>query len=96
MDVFQIGETVVVSHNVQKKTANVWADYDPTTSIVVSIFTPAGVEDVASAAMTKDSTGNYHYDYQSASKSAGVYRARTTDTDSTRITKKDGYFELEA
>ncbi len=96
MDKFQVGETVVCSHNTQKKTANVWADYSPATSIVISIFTPAGVEDITGTAMTNDSTGNYHYDYQSAGKSAGVYRARTADTDSTRITKKDGYFELEA
>lgn len=95
MNVFQIGETVVITHTVQRKVANVWTDYDPATSVKVSVYDPTGVIDVTAASMTKDSTGYYHYDYQSAGKSAGTYRARVTDTDATRITNKDGFFQLE-
>lgn len=95
MNTFQVGDTVVVSHTVQKKVSNVWTDYDPATSITVSVYDPTGTIDVTAAAMTKDSTGYYHYDYQSAGKSVGTYRARVTDTDGTRITVKDGFFQLE-
>lgn len=96
MNTFQIGETVVISHTAQKKVANVWTYYAPATSITVSVYDPTGIIDVTTAAMTADTdTGYYHYDYQSVGKTAGTYRARVTDTDGTRITNKDGFFQLE-
>ena len=93
---FQLGETVVVTHTVQKKVAGVWEDYDPATSVKVSVY-KAGVATaiVSDIAMTRDSTGNYHYDFQTVGQTVGKYRARIIDTDGTRIVYKDGVFSME-
>lgn len=93
---FQLGETVVVTHTVQKKVAGVWEDYDPATSVNVSVYKDGTATPLISdAAMSKDSTGNYHYDFQTTGLTTGKYRARVTDTDGTRIVIRDGVFSLE-
>jgi len=93
---FQLGETVVITHTVQKKVAGVWQDYDPATSVKVSVYKEGTATPLVSDAdMSKDSTSNYHYDFQTAGKTTGKYRARVTDTDGTRIVMKDGVFSVE-
>jgi len=95
MQTFQIGETVVVTHTVQRKVAGVWTDYNPSTSVNIVVYDPSGAVSVSSTSMTNDATGEYHYDFQSSGKTAGVWKARITDTDGARITIKDGTFRLE-
>lgn len=97
MVTFQIGETVLINHIVQKKVGGVYVDYDPVTSIKVSVYKIGTVTALTSdASMMNDAVGYYHYDYQTVGLTAGTYRARVTDTDGTHITKKDAEFILEA
>ena len=91
MEHFEIGETVVLSYVCTKA----GVAYDPATSTNITTFTEAGVADVTSTAMTNDSVGHYHYDYQSVGKAAGIYRARVTATDGVLITITDQVFKLQ-
>jgi len=91
MKVYQQGETAMVYFVVTKSGAL----YDPSTSVTCSIWLPSGTLDVNASAMTKESTGKYYYDYQTASKALGVYRARCTATDGTPITIEEGFFEVQ-
>ena len=83
-DLFQRAETVICSILV-KNSADTLTD--PATSMVIEITDPEGRYVVAAAtAMTKDTTGTYHYDYTPASNAVlGVYRIRYTATDGTRV-----------
>jgi hypothetical protein len=93
MSRFLLGSTVICSIEVRDSSTNALAD--PETSMEVVIYNPAGAIQVAATAMTKDSTGVYHYDFVSTTAmQTGSYRVIYVDTDSTRITKKDDDFEL--
>ena len=86
------GETVVCSVEV-RTSAGVLTS--PATSMTITIVDPGEVAIATNAAMTEDSTGNYHYDYNSASTAAsGVYRVTYKATDGTRITMQKDTFEL--
>lgn len=90
---FQRAETVVCSILV-KTTAGVLVD--PATSMKIDITNPVGTSVVTATAMTKDSTGTYHYDYQPASDAVlGTYNVKYTATDGTRITIQRDNFSLE-
>jgi len=93
MRTFQRNETVICSIT-SKTAAGVLTD--PITSMTITITNPSGTAVVTAAAMTKDSTGVYHYDYQPAVDAVlGVYRIRYTATDGARITIQDDDFTLE-
>ena len=94
MAVFDIGETVICSCEVTDDSGNY---KDPATSMNISIsgIDPRFVSVVASTAMSKDSTGHYHYDFASAGNEAGKYRVIYTATDSARITIEKENFQLE-
>uniref|UniRef100_A0A6M3J8Y1 Uncharacterized protein n=1 Tax=viral metagenome TaxID=1070528 RepID=A0A6M3J8Y1_9ZZZZ len=91
---FDIGETIICSITVKDSAG---ALQDPATSmnIVINRVPPNYVANiVSSTAMTKDSTGTYHYDFASAGKDNGKYEAVYTATDGTRITIEKDTFEL--
>ncbi len=78
--IFDRGETVPNSIDV-KNAGGVL--YDPDTSILITITAPSGVDVVTGQAMTKDSTGIYHYNWLSPSDAeTGTYTRKyvTNDT----------------
>jgi uncharacterized protein YfaS (alpha-2-macroglobulin family) len=90
---FQRAETVICTITI-KTAAGVLTD--PATSIKIDIVNPIGVSAVTATAMTKDSTGNYHYDYSpTADAVLGPYRIKYTATDGTRVTIQADSFTLE-
>jgi hypothetical protein len=90
---FQRAETVVCSITVAT-TAGVAAN--PATSTTITITNPIGTAINTATAMTNDSVGAYHYDYQPASDAVlGKYTVLYTATDGTRITNLRDYFVLE-
>jgi len=92
MATFQIGETVICSIEVKD---DVGAYKDPATSMKITITDKFSVVKVSSVDMTKDSTGKYHYDCQTADYIDGKYNVRYTATDGTRITMEIDSFTLE-
>ena len=90
-----IGETVICSLEVKDDAG---AYFDPATSmnIVINRLIPFAAI-ITSTAMSKDSTGKYHYDFQTSSSeiSKGKYQAIYTATDGTRITIEKEEFELQ-
>ena len=94
MATFDIGESVICSVEIKDDNAVL---KDPATSmnIVIDQLKPSFENIITSTAMTKDSTGKYHYDFASAGKAAGEYQAVYTATDGTRITIEKDKFSLE-
>ncbi len=71
------------------------ADYDPTTSVKLSIYDPSEVLVVTAQDMTKDATGRYHYDYTlGAAAEEGQYKAVVVCTSGTRVKSFVDYFEV--
>jgi uncharacterized protein YfaS (alpha-2-macroglobulin family) len=90
---FQRAETVVCSILVKTAAAVLT---DPATSTKIVITGPTGASVVTSTAMTRDSVGAYHYDYQPAVDALkGIYHVKYTAVDGTRITIEDDTFVLE-
>ena len=93
MNIYQIGETVVLKSTIKKSGAL----YDPTTSVTISVYlgnsTTALVD---TATVAKETTGIYPYNLETTGYAAGKYRFRFLATDGTKVTKKDGSFKLEA
>lgn len=93
---FDSGETIVCSITVKDSAA---ALQDPATSmnIIIKHIGSNGVilsTPITSTAMTKDSTGTYHYDAATSSLAVGTYRVIYTATDGTRITIVTDTFQL--
>lgn len=90
---FQRLGTVEIGLTIKHDTVSV----DPATSILVTVTDPAGTSVVTAQAMTKDSTGTYHYNYTIAADAVlGWYRARVTATDGAVVTIQDESFEVTA
>lgn len=83
---FEIGEVIVCSITVKDSAGTLTS---PATSMQVSVKDMAGASILAATDMTEDSTGTYHYDWATASRSAGTYVIRYTATDGARITIQD-------
>ncbi|MCK9524504.1 MAG: hypothetical protein M0R49_01060 [Limnochordia bacterium] len=93
MDTFDIGETVIASITVKNSSDTL---VDPATSMKIEVIGPnTYVPVLAATAMTKDSTGTYHYDIQTSGYTKGTYTIHYISTDSTRITIQTEYFKLE-
>ena len=90
---YNIGETIICERNV-KNAAGAYTDPATSMNIVIVRLSPYS-EVVTSTAMTKDSTGKYHYDFQTAGKNSAKYGAIYTATDGTRITIEKDVFELD-
>jgi len=86
MNSHEKGETVVISAT-NKNSSNVLADPATSMNIVIDMISPRYTAIITSTAMTKDSTGLYHYDFQTASQMRGEYKATVTATDGAHITK---------
>jgi len=93
MATYEIGETVICS--IEIKDAGALTDPATSMNIVIDLIKPNFTNIITSTAMTKDSTGKYHYDLDSAGSDRGTYQATYTATDGTRITIEKEGFELE-
>ena len=95
MAIYQVGETVIISVVIKNSAGTL---IDPATSTTISIKS-AGNRDAAILAetnMTRDSTGNYHYDWTAPATSAlGEYTATIKATNSARISIGTVEFTLE-
>ena len=91
---FDIGETVILSIEIRDDASVLKA---PATSmnILIDQTSPVGKNVIASTTMVNDSTGKYHYDYDSSDASEGTYEAKYTATDGARITIEKDTFILE-
>jgi 2-keto-4-pentenoate hydratase/2-oxohepta-3-ene-1,7-dioic acid hydratase in catechol pathway len=93
MKSFERGETVVLDitlrdHQTQEL-------IDPGTYVKCTITGPTGAVVVNAQAMSKWSTGRYHYDYTSAVDAVlGVYQVLFDISDLGRVTKKREVFEI--
>jgi len=88
---YNVGETVICSITVKDSDGNL---SDPATSMNIQIQGPGGVA-VSSTAMTKDSTGTYHYDFNTSGQGAGDYTITYTATDGTRVSIQTDTFHLD-
>lgn len=86
------GETVVSSLVIRNAAGTL---VSPATSMKITIVDPGEAAIATDATMTEDSTGMYHYDYNSSATAAkGIYRVTYTATDGSRITIQKETFEL--
>jgi hypothetical protein len=89
MESYHVGETVICEIEIRENGVLT----DPDTSILVSVVrkypSPETIQDFT--AMTKDDTGQYHYDFQSAGNDGGIYRFVLKLTDGTRISMAKSY-----
>ena len=86
-----IGATIVASCEVTNDAGTL---VDPATSMKITITDKFGNVKVNAVDMTKDSTGKYHYDCQTAGYVDGKYIAKYVATDGTRITIEEKDFSL--
>jgi hypothetical protein len=96
--IFQTGESVILSVEIMDNAGSAYVD---PTSITVTIKNPAGSFAVGGTAggtpMAKDSTGHFHYDFNSTTSSpVGKWTVTYEATTGTRIVKKKDSFHLEA
>ena len=91
MATFDIGETVICSCEVKDGTG---AYKDPSTSMTITIIGRGDFKHVADVAMTKNSVGHYHYDFNSVGVSADSFTVVYKATDGTRITIEKERFDL--
>ena len=94
MATFEIGETVICSVEIRNTAGTL---VDPVTSMKIAIdrISPSLANIIAdTTAMVLDSTGKYHYDFDSSSKVAGDYRVTYKATDVTRVTIERETFSL--
>jgi len=91
---FHVGETVICSIEVRDADGDL---ADPATSMKITITNNQNGIEVDAQAMTKDSTGLYHYDWTSAATAPlGVYYIIYTATDGTRVSIAKDSVELTA
>ena len=93
MTILQLGETIVCSITV--KDGDTLTSPATSMKIVVDRIYPAFNNVVSSTAMVEDSTGTYHYDYQSSGDDTGGYLVTYTAIDGTKISIEKDTFELE-
>ena len=79
---YQRGSTVRLKVNIYDASG---ALYDPDTSVKVSVTDPDGTEKLTATDMTKESTGKYYYDWQTASDyTIGAYKQKVTSVDGSK------------
>ena len=89
---FQIGETVICSVTVRDADG---ALADPSTSMKITITDSQKSVKVSNQDMSKDGTGEYHYDFDTSSLSlAGIYTVIYKATDGSRISIEEDTVEL--
>jgi len=90
MATFDIGETVICSIIVKDSGGT---PQDPVTSMTITIKWDDTIV-INAVAMTKDSTGTYHYDFQTATQPAKKYEVTYIATNGTRISIEKDTFEI--
>ena len=90
MKYFDIGETVICT--IKAKQNDILKDPD---SLQISIYRPDGTKDINLAPMSRDSEGNWHYDYATVGKRAGNYRGEVKGVVSARIKLVNRSFRLQ-
>ena len=89
---FHRGETVICSASITDDNGN---SKDPSTSMKITITDFQNGFEVNDLAMTKDSTGEYYYDYTLDTDALkGYYTALYKATDGKRITIEKDTFEV--
>ena len=88
---FDIGETLICSIEIKDDAG---AYKDPATSMKITVTDKTNTKKVNDVAMTKDSTGIYHYDCQTTGYIDGEYEVKYVATDGTRITIEKQSFIL--
>ena len=89
---FQIGETVICSATVRNVAG---ALVDPSTSMKITITDSRNSIKVSNQNMSKDGTGEYHYDFDTSSLSlTGIYTVSYKATDGSRISIEEDPVEL--
>jgi len=89
---FHIGETVICSVTIRNADGDL---YDPSTSTKITITDNQKSIKVNNQDMTKDETGEYHYDWDTSSLSlAGIYTVLYKATDGSRISIEEDPVEL--
>ena len=92
MNTYERGETVIVTSSITNSDGDA---ADPATSIKVTVTDRAGTAQVDGVAMTKDETGEYHYDVATASGwEKGLYTVNVVAVGASRTTIERGYFML--
>lgn len=93
MAVFRKLATVILEIEVYNQSNQL---VDPATSMKITVNNSSVNRiEVDSADMVKDSTGKYHYDFQTANAGRGDYGVTFIDTDGSRISCGDDRFTLE-
>jgi len=88
---YRIGETATCKCTVLRSDAV----YDPVTSVLIYVYIEGTTAPLVNGvAMTKESTGIYTYDFQTASQDAGNYRWTCKATDGVKIAIKDRLFKV--
>ena len=88
---FYSGETIILSCETRDENGVL---IDPDTSMNIILKNP-DTTILGTYSMTKDSTGKYHYDFQSANRVAGKYIAKYVSAHGTRISEERDVFDLE-
>ena len=88
MEIFESGETVTCSCTVKNGSTLT----DPDTSMKITIVDPEGTTAVDGVAMTKDSTGTYHYDYTTSK--IGVFSIVYVAVNGTKTSKCKEQFRV--
>jgi len=91
--IFIRGETIICSVEIKDSDGTL---VDPETSMKITIADSTNGAEVDNQAMSKDSTGKYHYDWTSTSANLmGVYKIKYIATNGTRISIQKDIIELE-
>ncbi len=94
---FQKGGTIICSVEVSNSTGALVDPNSDYTHMKITIKDDSGGTMVDNTAMTRDSTGLYHYDFQtnSASIKRGTFFVQYDATDGTRISSVKDTFRIE-
>lgn len=87
-----VGETAICSIEVKNSAGT---KTDPSTSMTITIWDGHMDKVVDTQAMTKDATGEYHYDYTIAA-GEGNYKVLYVATNGSRVSKGKDSFSVES
>lgn len=88
---FIISETVIIELTIKDKNGNL---YDPATSVKMTLTDIRDTVLVDDQSMVKDSTGQYHYDFDSDDYAEGAYIVICRMVDGSRLKIERNSFNL--
>ena len=89
---FNVGDTLNIGVEVMD---SIGTYKNPSTSMVVTITAPNGVDDVTEVAMTAYGGGRYLYTWASSGKAKGEWTVKFKATDGTEVSTQTDKFKLE-